>query len=179
MSEPYIGEIRAFPYTFAPNGWAECNGQLMSIAEQSTLFSVIGTLYGGDGVATFAVPNLPGRAAMHQGTGPGLSTRVIGEIAGEESVTLTGNQMPAHGHSVKMEKETSDTENPTGNFLGVALQGGTIKPVYVENPDPGALAAMAPHALMPAGSGFPHDNMQPYLAFRFCIALYGVYPSRN
>lgn len=170
--EPYIGQISMAGFNFAPRGWALCNGQLLSIQQNTALFSLLGTTYGGDGVTTFALPNLQGRVPMHWGNGPGLTPRVIGEQAGEESVTLIQTQMPQHNHLMNVTTGDSTAKNPSGNILG-----GTASPIYGSATT--ANNTMAPLAIGFAGGNQPHDNMQPYLAVTFMIALTGIFPSRN
>ncbi|MGH3711974.1 MAG: phage tail protein [Micromonosporaceae bacterium] len=172
-SEPYLGEIMIFAGNFAPSGWALCNGQLMPIAENDALFQLIGTTYGGDGEQNFALPNLQSRLPMHQGTGPGLSNRIIGEMAGTESVTLTVNQIPAHTHLARCSNEAGNQSAP-GN--GVWAASATAH-AYA---NPGApLSPMEGSTLAPAGGSQPHDNMMPFLVMTFCIALFGIFPFPN
>ncbi|HEX9994322.1 MAG TPA: tail fiber protein [Acidimicrobiales bacterium] len=169
MSEPFLGEIRLFPYTFAPRGWAFCQGQLLSIAQNTALFSLLGVTYGGNGQTTFGLPDLRGRVAMSSGQGPGLSNYVLGETGGEETVTLLQNQMPMHNHMVNASSQASSASRPSGQFpsAGGAYTGATD----------GSL--MNPSMIGAAGGSQPHDNMQPYLTLNYCIALEGIYPSRN
>lgn len=174
MSEPFIGEIRMFGGTFAPRGWAFCNGQLLSIASNTALFSILGTIYGGDGRTTFALPNLQGRMPMHWGNGPGLSPRIIGESAGQENVTLLANQMPAHTHPAKAYSEKGNTNSPVGKVW--SKDAGVQSATYSGN---APNADMAANAIGTAGGSQPHDNMPPYLAVSFIIALQGIFPARN
>lgn len=171
MSDPFIGEIRMFAGNFAPVGWAFCDGQLQSIAENSALFALIGTIYGGDGQTTFALPDLRGRVPISQGSGPGLSLRTMGESVGVESVTLLQNQMPAHSHSqVASTSPASLSSGPAGAPATPSTNlyaGGNVD------------AVMAPAAVSSAGGSQPHSNMAPYLALNFIIALYGIFPARN
>jgi microcystin-dependent protein len=169
MSNPYIGEIRMFGGNFAPIGWAFCNGQLLPISENEALFNLIGTTYGGDGQETFALPDLRGRVPVHQGTGPGLSSRIIGEIAGNEQVTLTTNQMPIHTHPFLADNSAANSANANGHTFGVA-QGD----VYSSSVTPITMAAQGISAM---GGSQPHDNTQPYLCISFIISLYGIFPS--
>lgn len=157
---------------FAPTGWAFCNGQILPLSQNTALFSLLGTMYGGNGQSTFALPNLQGRAPMHQGQGPGLSQRFIGEEGGVETVTLLESEIPAHSHTVMTVNDIADTNQPTNN--GLARSSGAA--VYGTA---GGTVQMSPIALAPAGSDFPHNNMQPYLAMNFVIALQGVYPPRS
>lgn len=172
MSEPTIGEIRIFAGNFAPANWAFCHGQLLSISEYDALFSLIGTIYGGDGRSTFALPDLRGRLPMHQGTGTGLSTRVIGQKAGTETVTLTANQMPSHTHAALVSSETATTSTP-----GAAVTLGiTDVDLYIAESPSGFMSGTT---ISSAGGNQAHDNMQPYLALNFIISLYGLYPLRR
>ncbi|HZR02426.1 MAG TPA: tail fiber protein [Burkholderiales bacterium] len=166
-----------FGGNFAPRNWAFCNGQLMSISQNTTLFALIGTTYGGDGQTTFALPDLRGRSPMHSGQGPGLSNRVIGESAGEESHTLLAGEMPTHGHVLYADASApASTNAPAGDALGKAVSGATTPAVYAT---PSAFTAMASSAIGPAGGSQPHENRQPYLAVSFIICLFGIFPTRN
>ncbi len=171
MSEPFTAEIRIFAGNFAPRGWAFCDGQLLPISQNTALFSLIGTTYGGDGRSTTGLPDLKGRAPMHPGRGPGLTTRRLGEKAGVETVTLSESQMPNHTHAMRGSEEDGDSTTPASDRL---IGGGND--IFR---DPTALGAMATESLPPAGSGTAHNNMQPYLAMNFIIALQGLYPSRS
>lgn len=172
MANPFVGEIRIFAGNFAPQGWAFCNGQLLAIAEFSVLFNLLGTTYGGDGQTTFALPNLNSKFAIHQGQGPGLSTRTLGESLGEAQVTLNVNQLPTHSHPVNC-SATATAANPKGNFWGTD-PAGNIAPYSNAAPN----AQMAP--LTPgSGGGQPHNNMQPYTALCYIISLFGIFPSQN
>jgi microcystin-dependent protein len=167
--EAFLGEIRLFGFNWAPQGWATCAGQLMPISQNDALFSLIGTMYGGDGQTTFALPDLRGRAPIGQGTGPGLSTRTVGEAGGTETVTLTQNEMPQHLHQVRA-ADTSESKNPATRLPGVSSGGAA----YGANPT----AAMGLQMITPAGGSMPHANMAPYLVGNWCICLAGLYPSR-
>jgi microcystin-dependent protein len=169
MSDPYVGEIRMFAGNFAPQSWAVCDGRLLPIQQNTALFSLLGTAYGGDGKTSFGLPNLQGTAPMHWGDGPGLTPRTIGESAGSTSVTLTVDAMPSHGHSLVASPSAGKQTSPVGNVLADAQSYGP--PPYNQS--------MAPVALAAAGSGQPHNNMQPYLGVTFIIALQGIYPSRS
>ncbi len=169
MSTPYIGEIRMFAGNFAPLGWAFCDGQLLPISENETLFNLIGTTYGGDGQQTFQLPDLRGRVPIHTGTGPGLGTYVIGQAAGVESVTLTTTQIPAHNHIWQAGAGDTFTD-PTGRVVAGALR------MFVLG-TPGA-APMSSVAATVGGSQ-PHTNLQPVLAISFIISLYGIFPSQT
>ena len=171
MSDPFVGEIRMFGGNFAPAGWAFCSGQLLPISENETLFTLIGTTYGGDGQSTFALPDLRGRLPVHQGTHLGGSF-VLGEASGVETVTLTVPQVPAHTHSFVGTTNQAGTTNPPTNILG-QNPGSNI---YVEDQ---AFVALAPQSLLSHGGSQPHDNFQPYLCISFIISLFGVFPSQT
>ena len=168
MSTPYIGEIRLVGFSFAPEGWAFCDGSTLSIAENEVLFALLGTTYGGNGVSTFSLPNLTGRVVVHQGTGQ--STYVIGQSGGSSTVALTANQMPSHQHAVASQNGAGDAATPAGNFFA-----STSPPVYAT---PAAYVSMG-SAVGAAGSSQGHDNMQPYIVMNFIISLFGVFPSQN
>ncbi|WP_407571655.1 phage tail protein [Deinococcus altitudinis] len=173
MSEPFVGEIRVFGFNFAPQGWAQCNGQLLSIAQNTALFSLLGTNYGGDGRVTFGLPNLQGAAALHvgSGAGPGLSQYFLGQTGGSQTVTLLQNEMPAHTHALGAVTDPAESGSPAGNVLARSVGG----PVYASGP---ANAQLAAGAVSPQGGNQPHNNLPPYLVANFCIALQGVYPQR-
>lgn len=174
MSDNFVGEIRLVGFNFAPTGWAQCNGQLLPISQNTALFSLLGTMYGGDGKTTFALPNLQGNAPMHRGQGPGLSDRVQGEVGGESAVTLLTTEMPAHAHQASGVAGSGQT-SPQNNVWG-QLPGRTAPPLYSSsNPD----VTMNPLALGVAGSSFPHNNLQPYLVLNFIIAMQGIFPPRG
>ena len=174
--DPFIGEIKIFGGNFAPNGWAFCNGQIMSIAQNTALFSLLGTTYGGDGVQTFALPDLRGRVPLSFGQGPGLSDYVLGEASGTESVTLISTQMPAHTHSLQANSSIGSTPTPIGNFTAI-VDGNDGRGINgFSNATDGTMAA---NAISAAGGSQPHPNMQPYLCVNFIIALQGIYPSRS
>jgi microcystin-dependent protein len=164
-TEPFLGEIRLMAFTFPPKGWAACNGQLLAINSNQALFSILGTTYGGNGINTFALPNLQGAVAVHQGNGI-----VLGEIGGSQSVQLTANQI-GHSHQVAA-NATANAFAAAGNFPASTTEGGTLY-------GPTANTAMNPAELSPAGGSQPHNNMQPYLVVMYCIALQGIFPSRN
>jgi microcystin-dependent protein len=174
MSEPFIGEIRMVGFNFAPRGWALCNGQLLPIASNEALFSLLGTIYGGDGRTTFGLPNLQGRVPMHQGAGAGLTPRVIGETAGQEAVTLLESQLPAHTHKARASSLKGNTNSPVGRVW--SKDAGVQSATYTSS---AADADMGPSAIASAGGGAPHDNMPPYLVVNFVIALQGIYPARD
>jgi microcystin-dependent protein len=169
MSEPFIGQIQIFPYNFAPRGWAFCNGQIMSIAQNTALFSLLGTTYGGNGQTTFALPDLRGRVPVSAGQGPGLSNYVLGEVIGTENVTLLSTQMPQHNHGLNASTGTKVGTTPAGNVLGGASIYITAAPDSV----------MAPASIGPAGGNQPFSVIQPLLCLNYCIALEGIFPSRN
>lgn len=173
MSEPFIAEIRIFAGNFAPRGWAFCHGQLLPIAQNTALFSLVGTIYGGDGRTTFGLPNLQGRAPMHSGRGPGLTDRRIGQRGGVATVTLTAAELPSHGHTVRTSAAAASETSPEGNLLAVAAAD-------VYGPPTAPLKETSNAALAPAGGGFaPHNNRQPFLGLNFIIALTGLFPSRS
>lgn len=171
MADPFVAEIRIFPFTFAPKGWAFCDGQLMPISQNTALFALLGTTYGGDGKSTFALPNLQGSAAMHPGQGQGLSLRDLGEIGGAESITLLATEIPVHTHSVVASESDGLERFPSGQLLAVGIGVGQYAPPPVNT-------QLAFQALSPAGGSLPHNNMQPYLTLNFNIALQGVFPQR-
>jgi microcystin-dependent protein len=173
--DPFVAEIRIFPFNFAPKGWAFCDGQLMPLSQNTALFSLLGTTYGGDGKSTFALPNMQGNAPMHPGQGPGLSLHDLGEMGGSEVVSLLESEIPSHSHGVLGSNATGNRTNPVGNALGRASGGNT----YIPGSPAPALAAMSDQSLAPAGGDQPHNNMQPYLTLNFCLALQGVYPPRT
>jgi microcystin-dependent protein len=170
---PYVGEIRMFAGNFPPNGWMFCEGQVLPISENETLFQLIGTTYGGDGESTFNLPNLASRVPIHMGTGPDGTTYQLGEAAGVEQVTLTANQIPSHNHPLTASASTGTAANPQNNV--VAQTDGTIS-LYIADP-PGA--AMNANAIGPAGGSQPHENSQPFLCINFIISLFGVFPSQT
>ncbi|MCX6921986.1 MAG: tail fiber protein [Verrucomicrobia bacterium] len=174
MASPFLGEIRMFGGNFAPRGWAFCNGQIMSISQNTALFSLLGTTYGGNGTTTFALPNLQSRVPIHWGTGAGLSPYVIGQQAGQENVTLLQSQMPAHTHSLNAVTSGGNQAGPTGNFPAVESTGTSLN--YSSGP---ANTTMNPTAVANAGQSLPVPVVQPYLAVSFIIALAGIFPSRN
>jgi microcystin-dependent protein len=171
--DPFVAEIRIFAGNFAPKGWALCDGQLMPISQNTALFSLLGTTYGGNGVSTFALPNLNGRAVLHPGQGPGLSDYVLGESSGAENVSLLQSEMPSHAHTLLGQNADGGFNNPTNHTLG-GSSGGL--PQYALTPPN---VDMHPDSLLDAGLGQPHNNMQPYLTLNFIIALQGVYPPRS
>jgi microcystin-dependent protein len=180
MSQPFIGEIRAFGFQFAPSGWAFCNGQLMNISDNAALYNVIGTTYGGDGSVTFGLPNLQGQVPMHWGTGPGGFNTSIGQVQGTTSVTLTQAQTPSHTHVITVQEEgpggvVEKTPNPGPNTW---LASSSPDGLWTDT-TPSFSAQFAPNTISTVGGSQAHDNMQPYLAINFCMSLFGVFPSRN
>ena len=169
---PKVGEIRMFAGNFAPQGWALCNGQSMPISENDALFTLIGTTYGGDGEETFNLPNLQSRVPVHQGTGPGGGTFQLGEQAGVESVTLTQQQIPAHGHPIVGTTNIATATGPGGNVLA---QSSVAKMYIQDSPD----TNLAATSVTPDGGSQPHENLQPYLSITFIIALFGEFPTFN
>ena len=176
MSNPFLAEIRIFTGGFAPKGWAQCDGQLMPISQNTALFSLLGTTYGGNGTSNFALPNLQGCAPMQAGQGPGLSLRDLGETAGEQTVTLLQTEMPAHSHTA-LGSTGSSLATPVGNAWasGAKLGGGDIYAPSV----PANNVQMNPFALSISGGSQPHNNMSPFLGLMFIIALQGVFPARS
>src|SRR5687768_13697710 len=170
MSDPFVAEIRMFGFNFPPTGWAFCNGQLLPLSQNTALFSLLGTTYGGDGKSTFALPNLQGNAPMQPGQGQGLSLRDLGESSGSESITLLVSEIPLHTHAAIGSDEDDDSTLPGGHAYGKL----TVAYAPANSP-PGS---MAPQSLSPARGGLPHNNLQPYLTLNFCIALQGIFPSR-
>ncbi|HST68170.1 MAG TPA: tail fiber protein [Solirubrobacterales bacterium] len=171
MAQPYVGEIRMFGGTFAPAGWGFCKGQLIPIAEYETLFNLIGTTYGGDGQETFALPDLQGRIAVHQGKGPGITQDyTIGEVGGVEEVTLTREQMPTHSHGMLASQGPGNSNTPQGNVIGSPPAVTLFKR---EAPD----RNLAPTMVLPVGNSQPHENKMPYLTITYIISFFGIYPS--
>lgn len=172
MSSPYVGEIRMFGGSFAPAGWAFCDGQLMPIAENDTLFTLIGTTYGGDGQETFGIPDLKGRVPVHMGTGPDGVSYVIGDRGGVETVTLTATQIPTHTHPMLANSGLASEFAPGGQIFA---QPQTVD-AYVQ---PAPAVALAPNLCQPIGGSQPHDNLQPYLVVSYIISLFGIFPQQN
>jgi microcystin-dependent protein len=178
MADPFVAEIRIFPFNFAPKGWAWCNGQLLPISQNTALFSLLGTIYGGDGKSTFALPDLEGSAPMHVGQASGSSDHPFpGEVGGSETVTLLESEIPSHSHSMKANAAPADLQLAASDRALARSNGGNAYKDPAAPPS-GSPTALAPQALPPAGSSFPHNNMQPYLTFYFNIALQGVFPPR-
>ncbi len=170
MSDPFVGEIRAVGFNFAPTGWALCNGQLLPISQNTALFSLLGTYYGGDGRSTFALPDLTGSALMHHGQGPGLTERFLGEVAGEPTVTLVTPEVPGHSHALMASPDDADSTSPVG-----AVPGFATSSVYRSDTD----TTLATQAVQVVGQSQPHTNLQPFLAVSYIIALQGVFPPRS
>ena len=173
MADPFVAEIRIFPFNFAPKGWAWCDGQLMPLSQNTALFSLLGTTYGGNGKSNFALPDLQGRAPMHPGQGPGLSLHDLGETGGSETVTLLESEIPAHAHTLTASSDPADVQQPTPSRSLARSASGFAYLEGVPN------ATLSDQALMSAGGDQPHNNLQPYLTFYFCIALQGVFPPRG
>jgi microcystin-dependent protein len=175
MADPFVAEIRIFPFNFAPRGWAWCDGQLLPLSQNTALFSLLGTTYGGNGKSNFSLPDMQGRAPMHPDQGPGLSLHFLGETGGSDTVTLLESEIPNHTHTLRSSVEDA-TQGTLAN--GVTLSTSTGGSLYNSTTNTN-LVTMSPQALSPAGGGLPHNNMQPYLTFYFCIALQGVFPPRS
>jgi microcystin-dependent protein len=173
MADPFVAEIRIFPFNFAPKGWAWCDGQLLPLSQNTALFSLLGTTYGGNGKSNFALPDLQGRVPMHPGQGPGLSLHDLGETGGSDTVTLLESEIPAHTHAVNCSQADGLVRQPVASQPATGVGGITMYAV------PGTVVQMSPNATTPAGGDQPHNNLQPYLTFYFCIALQGVFPPRG
>jgi len=172
MADPFVAEIRIFPFNFTPSGWARCEGQLLPLSQNTALFSLLGTTYGGNGESTFALPDLRGRAPMHPGQGPGLSPHELGETGGSETVTLLESEIPVHAHAMTASQQQGIDQAPAGSKLAAGVGIGSFA-------TPGSMVALASAAAAPAGGDQPHNNLMPYLTLSFCIALQGVYPPRT
>ncbi len=170
--DPFVAEIRIFPFNFAPKGWAWCNGQLLPLSQNTALFSLLGTTYGGNGKSTFALPDLQGRVPMHPGQGPGLSRHDLGEAAGADTVTLLSTELPIHNHLIGIAPEPGEVVSPAGNTISVSQEGNVFA---AGNPD----KTLSFRTLAPTGGDSPHNNLQPYLTTYFCIALQGIFPPRG
>ena len=173
MADPFVAEIRPFGFTFAPRGWAKCNGQLMPISQNTALFALLGTYYGGDGKSTLGLPDLQGAAPMHQGASGGTSEHYLGETGGAQTVTLLQSEMPVHTHMMQASTEPATVSQPPGQLFA----RGEATAFY--NDASLASTQMAPQFLTPAGGGLPHNNVQPYVTVNYCIALQGVFPPRG
>jgi microcystin-dependent protein len=177
MADPFVAEIRIFPFNFAPKGWAFCDGQILPISQNTALFSLLGTTYGGNGQSTFALPDLQGRGAMHPGQGQGLSLRDLGEVSGEEFVTLLESEIPLHTHGAACRNGGgTNFTTPVGNIWANAAFGRGAINLYNTG---AASGTMSPFAAQPTGGSLPHNNLQPYLTLNYCIALQGVFPPRT
>ncbi|MBI5567112.1 MAG: phage tail protein [Chloroflexi bacterium] len=172
MADPFVAEIRIFPFNFAPKGWAWCDGQLLPLSQNTALFSLLGTTYGGNGASNFALPDLQGRAPMHPGQGPGLSLHDLGETGGTETVSLLESEIPAHSHTFTASQLPGEVPIAQGNYPAATVGDNTYAAA-------GNLVSMSPNALAPAGGDQPHNNLMPYLTFYFCIAMQGVFPPRT
>jgi microcystin-dependent protein len=175
MSNPFVAEIRIFAGNFAPRGWAFCNGQLLPISQNTALFSLLGTFYGGDGKSTFALPDLQGSAPIHQGQGAGLSEHFLGEQGGTQFVTLLDTELPAHSHQAQANPGGNKKTSPVANTWSSLGTTRTPPPLYSNTQN----TQMSPLALSVSGGSLPHNNMPPYLCLTFIIALQGVFPARN
>jgi microcystin-dependent protein len=172
MADPFVAEIRIFPFNFAPKGWAFCDGQLMPLSQNTALFSLLGTTYGGNGKSNFALPDIQGNAVMHPGQGPGLSLHDLGETGGSETVSLIESEIPGHSHAMTASQGDGNERGPAGQLLATGIGISQYQA-------PQSQTALAPTAVAPAGGDQPHNNMQPYLTLNFCIALQGVFPPRG
>lgn len=175
MADPFVAEIRIFPFNFAPRGWAFCNGQLLPLSQNTALFSLLGTTYGGNGQSNFALPDLQGAAPMHPGQGPGLSLRDLGESSGAPFVTLLTSEIPAHSHA--MNGRPTGAVPPQPSPVGAAPSRSNSRPYAAAGTQPNG--SMNATATLPTGGGLPHNNMMPSLVLHFCIALQGVFPPRS
>jgi microcystin-dependent protein len=173
--DPFVAEIRIFPFNFAPKGWAFCDGQILPLSQNTALFSLLGTTYGGDGKSNFALPNMQGNVPMHPGQGPGLSLHDLGETGGSDTVSLLESEIPSHNHNFMVSNQQSDIQQPQPSVALGRTVGAT--PFVTGSPTP-ALVQMSSNSLSPAGGDQPHNNLQPYLTLNFCIALQGVFPPR-
>ena len=172
MADPFVAEVRMFAFNFAPTGWAMCNGQLLPIAQNTALFSLLGTTYGGDGKSTFALPDMQGNAAIHPGQGPGLSLYDLGQMGGEETVTLLESEIPSHTHQAQAHFGAGTVTTP-GPSVGIGSSGAAqIYTSTTADPAPSYMLGVT-------GGSLPHNNMQPYLTLNFCIAMQGVFPPRG
>lgn len=174
MADPFVAEIRMLGCNFAPRGWAQCNGQLLPISQNTALFSLLGTTYGGNGQSTFGLPNLQGSVPVNSGQGPGLSDYFLGQTSGSETVTLLSTEMPNHAHAMMASSQPGEDATPTGEALARSVNASLYQPTTNANVVP-----MSAQAVAPAGSSLPHNNMMPYVVVNFCIALQGIFPPRG
>jgi microcystin-dependent protein len=174
MADPFVAEIRIFPFNFAPKGWAFCNGQLLPISQNTALFSLLGTTYGGDGKTNFSLPNLQGSAPMHPQQGPGLSLHDLGETGGSDTVTLIQSEIPSHTHALQASTQPGEDASPVGEALARSTGASLYQTNTASN-----IVQMGAGAVAPSGGNQPHNNMQPYLTLNFNIALQGVFPPRG
>ncbi len=172
MSEPFVGEIRMFAGNFAPRGWAFCDGQLLAVSQNDALFSLFGTIYGGDGRTTFGLPDVRGRIPLHAGTGPGLSTRKLGSKSGSEKVTLTTNQLASHSHDYNVSNQEGNSDTPTSNLIAERPSINYLNELAQDTD-------MASNSLANTGGSSSHTNLMPTLCVNFIVALFGIYPSRQ
>ena len=172
MSEPFVGEIRMFAGNFAPRGWALCDGQLLAVSQNDALFSLFGTIYGGDGRTTFSLPDMRGRFPMHVGSGPGLFSRNLGQKSGNETVTLTSQQVASHSHPVRYFNGQADSKNPAGNMFATSATGDW------QYSDGTTNATLHQSSIGNTGGSQNHANIPPFLCIHFIVALFGIYPSR-
>src|SRR5438876_521094 len=175
MADPFVAEIRIFPFNFAPKGWAFCNGQILPLSQNTALFALLGTTYGGDGKSNFALPNLQGSVPIQAGQGPGLSLYDLGQEGGEDTLTLIDSELPAHNHALSAHaQDTALISNPGPTVVPASADGGFAYNTTVNS----NTTSFAPQALAPAGGSLPHNNLMPYLTLNFCIALQGIFPQR-
>jgi microcystin-dependent protein len=174
VPDPFVAEVRVEPFNFAPTGWADCNGQLLPVSQNTALFSLLGTTYGGNGASTFGLPDVQGAVALHPGQGPGLSDRFGGEMGGSQTTTLLVSEMPLHAHNVQGSALNASTGNPSADAVIARGFGGNA---YKATPFANSVL-MSAQALTPAGGGLPHTNLMPYLVLKYIIALQGVFPQR-
>jgi microcystin-dependent protein len=171
--DPFVAEIRIFPFNFAPKGWAFCDGQILPLSQNTALFSLLGTTYGGDGKSNFALPDMQGNAPMHPGQGPGLSLHDLGETGGSDTVSLLESEIPSHSHALMASNQPGEDPQAVGEALARSVGANLYQASNA------GLVTMSDNILAPAGGDQPHNNMQPYLTLNFCIALQGVYPPRT
>lgn len=173
MADPFVAEIRMFPFNFAPKGWAFCDGQILPLSQNTALFSLLGTTYGGDGKSNFALPDLQGRSGMHPGQGPGLSLHDLGETGGSETVSLLESEIPSHAHAWNASNQDGTVQTPGGQLTAGGVGGISLYNTAT------SLTPISSDAVSVVGGDQPHNNLQPYLTVNFCIALQGIYPPRS